>query len=184
MLACPFVLNAVRLLNREHTSTNEADQDVGCPNDLDPGVTQPRSPESTIERAVVVDRDGVATMHRYGKRRTFAGAKTNAWAKTEEQFDLAEVSDRAGVEVPGSDGREKSGALVVVADFGLDMVGRQKPPRMAADQIHPVYFEEIEKDGCIRHYDCGCHPCFVPSTRAFYFGEFKEIGRFHAEFAG
>jgi hypothetical protein len=184
MLACPCVLNAVRLLNREHASTNEADHDVGCPNDLDSGATQPRSPESTIERSVVVDSDGVTSMQRYGKRRTFAGAKTNAWAKAEEQFDLAEVSHGAGVEVPGSDGREKSGTLVVVANFGLDMIGDQKSARMLADQIHPVNFEEIEKDGCICHYDCGRHPCFVPSTRAFYFGEFQQSGRFHAEFAG
>jgi hypothetical protein len=30
MLARPFVLDAVRLLDREHTGTNQAHYDIGC----------------------------------------------------------------------------------------------------------------------------------------------------------
>jgi hypothetical protein len=184
MLACPLILNAICLLDREHPSPNEAYHDIGCPNDFDPGNIQPRSPESTIQRSVVVDRHGVASMSRYGKCRTFAGAKTHAWAKPKEQFNLAEVSDPAGVEVSRRHGGHKSGTLVVAADFGRNMISRQKPPRMPADQIHSVDVEKIEKDGCIRHYDRGRHPWFVASTLAFYVGEFQQSGRFHAEFTG
>ncbi len=102
MEGSPFFLDRISVLHSEHASPDQLDHYIGGPNDLDPGAPESRGSERSIERAVVVNRYGVAPMHGYRKRRALAGTKTNAWSQTEKQFHLMRVGYRTGFQVSGS----------------------------------------------------------------------------------
>jgi len=112
-------------------------------------------------------------------------AQTRAWPEAEEEVHLGRLHNRACFEVSGRDGCFVANLLlrVIVCQLAPDVIGRREPAGVAADQVHAINPEKVDKDRSISHDDWRCHRIVARLGWLRSFDEFKEIRRPEADLA-
>jgi hypothetical protein len=63
---------------------------------------------------------------------------------------------------------------VGVSNLNGNVIGYDERGRMSADQVHPVYSQEVDENGCVGNDDRCHHPRIRPSGRARRFRELDQ----------
>ena len=59
----------------------------------------------------------------------------------------------------------------MIESLNGNVIGYDERGRMSADQVHPVYSQEVDENGCVGNYDRAHHPRIRASGRARRFRE-------------
>ena len=98
----PVVFNPVCRSDIENDSPYETDHQVCRPHDFQ---LSPYFADCSLDRPVVINRDGITTPYCNGNRRTLSSPELLPWTQFQKERHFFRIDDRASVEQSRSNGR-------------------------------------------------------------------------------